>query len=148
MTLKSAHFKKSIQVRFRDCDPAGILFFAQIFSLAHDCFEDFINQSGIGWKTWFEERKYLVPIRQTEAQYFRPLVAGQEYEVTADVKKIGETSFQMFYSFSDSKNTHAEVTMVHAFMDPTTLKKMAIPEEIKLKLQKMSSLSDQGEINE
>ncbi len=131
----SKTFQTEIQIRFREADPAGILFFGHVFALAHDCFEGFIEETGFGWKNWFNVRgEYLVPIRHTEANYLRPFFAGQRYQITAQVQKLGETSFQMHYVFSQNGSTHAEVSMVHAFMDAKTKQKMPVPASVKEKL--------------
>jgi acyl-CoA thioester hydrolase/1,4-dihydroxy-2-naphthoyl-CoA hydrolase len=127
-------FETEIQIRFRQADPAGILFFGEIFSLAHDCFEEFISETGIGWKTWFHTKDYLVPIRHTDCNYLKPFFAGEKYQIKANVLKFGETSFQMQYVFSKANNIHAKVTMAHAFLDAKTKQKIPVPEQFKLKL--------------
>lgn len=74
----SKTFHTEIQIRFREADPAGILFFGHVFALAHDCFEGFIEETGFGWKNWFNVRgEYLVPIRHTEANYLRPFLRAK-----------------------------------------------------------------------
>ena len=127
-------FKSEIQIHFRQADPAGILFFGQVFSLAHDCFEGFIADTGIGWKAWFHNKEHIVPIRHTECNYLKPFFAGEKYMITATVAKFGESSFQMQYVFSKDNAVHAEVKMVHAYIDAKTKQKVLLPLNIKEKL--------------
>lgn len=131
----SKTFQTEIQIRFREADPAGILFFGNIFSLAHDCFEGFITDTGIGWKNWFNlQGEYLVPIRHSECNFLKPFFAGEKYQISANLSRIGESSFQMRYVFTKNGDSHAEVAMVHAFMDAKTKQKISIPEPIRTKL--------------
>lgn len=127
-------FTKEIQIQFRQADPAGILFFAEVFSLAHDCFESFVDTCGIGWKTWFQSHDHIAPIRHTDANFLKPFFAGEKYQIKTNVLKIGESSFQMLYVFSQKGQIHAQVTMVHAFLDMKTRQKTAVPPHLKEKL--------------
>ncbi len=137
-------YKRPIQIRFREGDPARILYFANLFSLAHDTFEDFIQEVGFTWKEWFTElNPCMVPIRHTECDYLAPFMPGQKYEIEVLVAQFRDTSLQMKYVFRQGDRVHAVVKMVHAFLDPQTKQKVAIPEKVKMKfspyLEKPSS---------
>lgn len=131
----ATHFQKEIQIRFREADPAGILFFGNIFSLAHDCFEDFIQAAGFTWDEWFKTTDYLVPLRHTDCNYLKPFNPGQKYTVTASVSRIGETSFQMRYVFSQNSTEHALVLMTHAFLSAKSKQKISVPELVRNRLK-------------
>jgi len=128
-------FQKDIQVRFREADPAGILFFGNAFALAHDCFEDFIQAAGFTWKEWFHTKEYLIPIRHTECNFLKPFQPGEKYQITASVAKLGDSSFQMKYVFSSSLGTHADVRMTHAFLDAKKHQKISVPETVRNRLK-------------
>ncbi len=130
----SKTFKTYRKIKFHEADPAGIVFFANILTIAHETFELFIQDTGLSWKDWFQPKDYYVPIRHIECDYKIPFLAGQEYAITAAVSRIGETSFQMRYVFSQNSNTYAEVKMVHSLIDPVHKQKMQIPESLKKRL--------------
>src|SRR5437868_4021429 len=123
----SLNFKTQIRIKFREADPAQIMYFANVFSLAHDTFEEFIVAAGYKYREWFSPDHHMIPIRHVEADYKAPFVPGQTYEVTAVVAHIGETSFKMAYKFEQNGKLHATVFMVHAVLDPQTKAKMALP---------------------
>ena len=127
-------YKRPIQIRFREGDPARILYFANLFSLAHDTFKDFIQANGFTWKEWFTENPLMVPIRHAECDYQAPFMPGENYEIQVFVAQFRETSFQMKYVFLQGSKVHAIVKMVHAFIDPKTKQKTAVPESIKSRL--------------
>jgi len=128
---KNKTFTRPIQIRFHEADPAGIVYFANVFSIAHDTFEEFIEVAGVPWGEWFRKGPYFVPIRHAECDYLAPFRPGQKYRVQTEVARIGETSFQMKYTFQSGPKkkpqTHAIVTMVHAFVSAKTKKKIKVP---------------------
>lgn len=127
----AAHFEKEIHLRFREADPAGIMFFGNIFGLAHDCFEDFIQAAGMTWNEWFHTKDYIVPIRHAECNYLKPFRPGQKYSVRASVAKITTSSFQMKYVFSSGSDVCAELQMVHTFVDSKSKQKISVPPSIR-----------------
>ena len=69
-------FKKSINIHFDECDPAGIVFFAHHFRLAHQVIEAFVQNQGVSWNEWFASPDYGVPLVHVEADYKAPMLAG------------------------------------------------------------------------
>lgn len=137
-------FKSNVTAHFRHADPAGILFFAQIFNFAHDHFESFIQHCKVPWQDWFNNATYAVPIKHTEADYKKPIKAGQSLQVQLRVIDISTTSFKVEHRFCDDSHTYAIVKMVHIFIDKKNMAKMAIPENIKLLLNQYLHPEDQN----
>lgn len=121
---------------FREADPAGIMFFGNIFGFAHDAFEEFIVAAGYTWKEWFHNQDYLIPMRHTSADFLAPFRPGETYDVAVTVEAFRETSFKMKYVFSKDGRTHAVVGIVHAVLSSKTRAKTALPESMKSRLQK------------
>lgn len=131
MSLK---FKTQIRIKFREADPAQIMYFANIFSLAHDVFEEFIVAAGYQYREWFSGDHHLIPIRHVEADYKASFHPGETYDVTAVVESLGTTSFKMRYRFEKNSKLHATVHMVHSVLNPQTKDKMPLPEVMKQRL--------------
>lgn len=127
-------FEKQIVIRFREADPARILYFGNLFSIAHDCFEDFIIAAGFTWAEWFSKGPYMIPIRHTECDYLAPFMPGEEYLIQATVAELRNSSFKMKYTFLKGAQKHAELKMVHAVLDSKTHQKISIPSEIRQRL--------------
>lgn len=127
-------FEKEIMIRFREADPARIMYFGNLFSIAHDCFEDFIIDAGFTWNEWFSKGPYMIPIRHTECDYLAPFVPGEKYRIQTTVAEIRTSSFKMKYTFLKGSQMHAELKMVHAVLDSKTHQKIPIPAEIRNRL--------------
>ncbi len=62
-------------------DPAGILFFKNVFELAHQNLEQFISSSDFGWDAWFSNPEWAAPVIHCDAQYRSPILSGKELQV-------------------------------------------------------------------
>lgn len=132
--MTSKQFFKKLTVRFREGDPARIAYFANTLSWAHDCFEDFIQDAGFSYNEWFRTQQYMVPIRHVECNYNKPFLPGETYQIQAEVAQITNSSFQMKYTFSLHQEKHAEVLMVHTFLDASNAKKTPVPDLVRQRL--------------
>lgn len=128
-------FRTKKTLTFKEADPAGIMFFGNIFGFAHDAFEQFIVEAGYTYHGWFGQRDVIIPIRHTEADFKSPFWPGQTYDITVTVASFGETSFKMHYLFTQNEKLHADVTMVHSVLDGKTHQKMTLPNEMKSRLE-------------
>ncbi len=89
MSLK---FKTQIRLKFREADPAQIMYFANVFSLAHDTFEEFIVAAGYRYEDWFSKTDHMIPIRHAEREH-----GGSSY----CFKKLMNLAFDTMIAFSD-----------------------------------------------
>ena len=124
-------YQREMQIPFHHADPAGIAFFAHVFTYAHSTFEAFIQDLGIPWNQWFKDNEQLVPIRHASSDFFGPFWSGQVYVVKAHVASLSDTSFKMRYRFLSGDKLHAQVEMVHTFVDKKTLQKTPMPQSTK-----------------
>lgn len=120
-------FKSSCTVHFNECDPAGILFFGNIFTLAHQSFEDFLNQNPETYHEYFASRQFAFPLIKAEAQFQRPMCLGKTYQIQLEITEIRNSSFQVLIQFLQAQETCAVVNTVHVCIDKLTQKKSDLP---------------------
>lgn len=130
----SKPFKSKVQIKFYQADPAGIMFFGHIYSLAHDAHEQYIQACGYAWKDWFLGKEYLIPIRHSEADYLRPFRAGEIYDVEVGVYGFSKTTYKTKYVFKKNDQIHGIVRLIHTCIDPKNFKKTDIPTAVLEKL--------------
>lgn len=128
-------FSALTKVRFHQVDSVGIVFFGNVFALAHDAYEDFVQHLGFSLKEWFENPEWAVPIRQSGCEYFRPLMQGDELKIQVTVEKLGENSFSLKYGFYRASDLCCEVRLVHVFMNIKTRVKMPMPSLVRERLE-------------
>ena len=118
------------RVYFREADPAGLLFFGNVYALVHDAYEEFLMSLGIDWKSWFEGREYIVPIRHSEADYQKPLFPGQPAHIGLEVLEVGKTSWKLGFQIWQEQPSQPNVKghLVLVFVDPKTMQSRPVPE--------------------
>ncbi len=123
-----------IKVFFYDADPAGIIFYSNIFKFAHSAYEEFMRSLKTE-KNFFFDRDYVLPIIHTEADYLQPIKPGDELEIKLEVSRLKKFSFELSYTFYNSnKEITAKVKTVHVCVDKKNFKKIEMPEELYRKL--------------
>jgi len=127
-----------IKVTFDLADPAGIMYFANVYHLAHKNIEHWLESEFKLWQTWFNNPEYGAPIKHSHCDYHKPMILGNDYRVKSSVKSIGESSVVLSTLFlNEDKSLCAEVETVHVFVNKKSMQKINVPVDIK---QKISSL--------
>ncbi len=124
-------FTREITPRFSQLDPAGILFFGEVFTICSGVYEDFIQSLGFEWDQWFSNPASASPVRHAEAEYFKPLEGGQTYEVTVEILTLSTSAFEIGYAIGARGVSHCRVRLVHVFIDAETRTKTPIPTSIR-----------------
>jgi acyl-CoA thioesterase FadM len=127
-------------IPFHLTDAAGIVFFGHVFTLAHQVFEHFvIHQLECPWSFWFQNGEWVVPIKQSEAQYLQPLHAGKDCQIELIVTTLTTSSFTLNSTFYQ-QNLCCIVKTVHVFCHPLTKQKTPIPPSINFRLKQYAHL--------
>lgn len=122
-------FSSKIKVNFFHADPAGIMFFANIFNFAHAVFEEMIVSGNLE-RDYFNDEEFAIPIIHSEADFYKPIFAGNHIAAEVTVKNLKQSSFELNYEFlNDSGEVLAVVKTVHVFMSKYSWDKTNIPFE-------------------
>ena len=141
-SVPMASFTDYYTVRLHDSDAAGVVFFANVFRIAHDVYEQFLKQLGYSFPERFAGGDFIIPIAHAEADYLRPLRVGDMVEITAAVAEIGDSSFIMKFQIVDSENRLlATVKTVHVAVDGRTFHRMTLPEDFKKRLAQAADIA-------
>ena len=130
-------YKKEYFVTLPDTDAAGILFFGNYVKLAHIIYEEFMIEIDYSLRFVIDKSKFFILIAHSEADYKKSLYLGDKYNLSLQVTKIGNSSFEITYSFSDNENNEiASVKTVHVVVLKEKNKAVRIPEKLKEQLIK------------
>ncbi len=126
--------KTKIRVSFGDCDPGGIMFYANLFKYAHIAYENFLN-SITSDKNYFLSDEFVIPILKAEAKFKEPIRFNDEIKITIGLRTVRDSSFELEYRFeNEEKQILALASTVHVFVDKKSFHKILIPETLKVKL--------------
>lgn len=91
-------FTTLIPVRFADVDPAGFVYYANIYHYFHVAMEEFFAaRCGITYADLIEVERLGFPTVKVETEFFEPLHYGDVAEVELKVTNVGESSATFEY---------------------------------------------------
>ncbi|MBK8013339.1 MAG: acyl-CoA thioesterase [Deltaproteobacteria bacterium] len=96
-TAAAPRFSHCAIVRFQDCDPAGVVFFARVFEFFHDAYAAFLADAGLPLPRLLAEKAFMTPIVHAEADYQTPLRCGDEIRTTLSSLQLGHSSMTLRY---------------------------------------------------
>ena len=124
-------FIREVAPRFSQLDPAGILFFGEVFPLCAGVYEDFIQSLGFGWEDWFSHPETASPVKHAEAEYFKPLRGGQVYDVSVEIVSLRTSAFQVEFMLKRGETLHCRVQIVHVFISKASGAKVPVPDAVR-----------------
>jgi len=132
-------FTYQTTIKMHETDAAGFLFFSDLFTIAHDAYEAFLDSSGFSISSILKNSEFLIPIVHAEADYYIPISVSDKITVQLQLETIAESSFSILYDFINEIGKiigHAKTA--HAVIDKQNKNKMKIPEDLIAALNKFS----------
>ena len=128
-------FSTRITVRFGDTDPAGLVYYPNIFHYFHIALEEFFGaQCGITYEHLMADERIGFPTVRTETEFFAALVYGDEVDAEIYVSRTGNSSATFEYAArrAGDGTLCARSTQVHVAMNLDTRRPVTIPEKYRL----------------
>ena len=117
------------RIRVHDADAAGVLFFGRYFTLAHDVFEAFLEDVGVGLAHQVLKGDFIVTVVHAESDYRLPLWVGEEVTVTFRVEEIRRKIFTLAYEIANHEGKRScTLQTKHMVVDKKTGRAIPLPE--------------------
>jgi 1,4-dihydroxy-2-naphthoyl-CoA hydrolase len=124
-------FRYETVVRMQHTDAAGVMFFAGVFLLAHNCYEAFMEQREMSLGAMLDEGRYIAPIVHAEADIRKPMRLSEKISITMKLARTGNSSFELAFELINARGEPtAQAATVHAVVDRTTGKCTRIPDTL------------------
>jgi len=121
-------------------DAAGILYYSNIYNMAHDAYEEVLRKIGFSVPYILNESGFLLPFVHSEADYKGTITVGMELEIQLKVERIGTTAYTICYHFLNADGVEvAFVKTVSVAVDRKTMRKIPLPEKLRKGLQKVAN---------
>ncbi|MCF8242679.1 MAG: acyl-CoA thioesterase [Melioribacteraceae bacterium] len=121
------------RVNFFDADPAGIIFYANLFKFCHTAYEMFMKDLNLE-KDYFFDDEYVLPIIHAQADYKKTIKVNDELEIVVSVAEVRTSSFGLSYKLLVDDEIKASAKTVHVCVDKNEFFKSKLPEELSAKL--------------
>jgi 4-hydroxybenzoyl-CoA thioesterase len=125
-------FSTRITVRFGETDPAGLVYYPNIFHYFHIALEEFFAaRCGISYQKLLADERIGFPTVKAQTEFLAPFIYGDEVDVEISVSKIGTSSATFEYSArrATDQKLCARSTQVHVAMNLDTRRPLPIPEK-------------------
>jgi len=127
-----------ITIRMHHSDAAGLAFFASLFTIAHECYETYLEPE-VTFPSIFGKMDLMIPIVHAEADYHKPLRVSDKITVTLRLGKISNSSFSLEYDFRTENGEHAAtVKTSHVVRGKNGERPVSLPDKLRHKLQSLS----------
>ena len=112
-----SNFTHSVKVELFDTDACGIIFYSQLFQLAHRAFSAFLESRGVSIQERIKKQDYFFPVVHAEADYLAPIYTDDILKIEVKVEKLGNSSLTMSYAFHKDDEVVAKALVVHVSID-------------------------------
>jgi acyl-CoA thioester hydrolase len=127
-------FVHRLRVRFHECDPQGVVFYAQYFAY----FDVALTEM---WREAFGSYGEVVAagtdvvVVEAAATFRASARFDDDLDVELRIDRLGTTSMAMATAIRRDGDVLVEGRIVHVFVDTATMAKQAIPDHMRASLQ-------------
>jgi len=117
-------------IRFADTDAAGVVYFANFFSICHEAYEESLSAGGIDLQTFFHNAGVVVPISKSEAEFLRPLRPGDRLRVALSPEALTPNSYAVRYEIhrlNPVEKIAARIRTEHVATSPAKRERVPLP---------------------
>lgn len=133
--LPPAAFRAHQKIRFGDCDPAGIVFFAAWFTMANAAIEDFFEAAlGLDFHALHAERRIGTGFAHAEADFLKPGLMGDRIALTPLVTRIGGASYALTMHIHRAETELVRLHLVSATTDLDARRAVTLPDDLRAAL--------------
>jgi len=132
--------KRVVRIEWRDCDPAGIIYYPRYFEI-FDASTAMLIERATGLNK-FQQLKKLhfsgYPLVRTRARFLKPTRFGDDVTVESTIK-VGRSSFEVEHKLSLDGEVYVECSEKRVWVVRDAggkLKSQAIPESVRSKFAK------------
>jgi 4-hydroxybenzoyl-CoA thioesterase len=131
------------KVRFRDCDPAGIVFYPRYFEMMNDLVETFFDE-GIGWSfgAMHVEDGLGVPMGQIAARFTAPSRLGDVLDWRLSLSRLGGATADLVMVAEGAGVRRLRATGTLVCVDIAAMTSRRWPDRIRARLTEYLEESD------
>ncbi len=148
MSLKfpAAAFTTRYLIRFSDCDPAGIVFYAAYFRMFNNVFEDWIAQHlNIDFAHQFLKEERMFPLMNVTVDFREPRWMGQGIDFTLVLTRLGRSSIHYDIVGHDDGTEILRGHFVSCVASKKTMSSIEIPPELRGEMERYLQACEQDD---
>ncbi|MDD4767988.1 MAG: thioesterase family protein [Desulfotomaculaceae bacterium] len=113
--------RQELEVRWGDCDAAGIVYYAKYFDLFTDGRVALLKKINIPYQKFFHSQGIVVVVVEATCRYRKSLQPEERYFLKTTLSRLSRSRMIFDYVITSAENEQlaAEGRTVHAFVDDT-----------------------------
>ena len=113
--------RQELEVRWGDCDAAGIVYYAKYFDLFTDGRVALLKKINIPYQKFFHDQGIVVVAVEATCRYRKSLLPEERYFLSTKLSRLSRSRMVFDYVITSAENEQlvAEGRTVHAFVDST-----------------------------
>ena len=128
-------YKYNTTIKLRQTDAAGVLFYAEIYCLIHDCYEMFLQENYQSVGSILHNREDSLPIVHSEADYMLPLKTSDQVEIFMECRSCCTSSFTLDYELYSNGKCVATASTTHVCINATSGSVKDVPAQLRIALE-------------
>ena len=130
-------FISEVNVRFRHCDPAGIVFYPRYFEMINDFVEEWFDKGmGLPFHTLHVGRRIGTPLASVQCDFSAPSRWHETLRQELIVCRIGGASFSAEVTFfGPDGGVRLKATLTIVTVDLDRMRSTAIPDDLRLRMR-------------
>jgi 4-hydroxybenzoyl-CoA thioesterase len=139
---EAIEFRRERQIRFSDCDPAGIVFYPQYFVMLNGLVEDWVDDAlDIGYRHLVIERRIGLPTVRLEADFRAVSHMGDRVVLALAVERLGGRSITLKLRCAGAEgDTRMELRQVLVTTSLATHRAIDIPPDMRAAITRRSGI--------
>ncbi len=122
-------FSYQRSIKFADTDAAGVVYFANLLSICHEAYEEYLVQDfNVNLPTFFQDKLTAIPIIHAEIDFVKPLFCGDRILVFIIPQLINDKVFEISYEIHKDNMIVAKALTRHICINPKTRKTQSLPD--------------------
>jgi 1,4-dihydroxy-2-naphthoyl-CoA hydrolase len=115
------------KIHFADTDAAGVVYFANLLSICHEAYEEYLTNLTINLQDFFVNNVMAIPIIHAEIDFLKPLFCGDLITINLLGKLISNKVFEINYEINKDNLLIATALTRHICINPQTRKTQELP---------------------
>ncbi len=125
-------------IRMHHTNTAGLVFYAEVFVLAHECYESFLEEHRMPLASMLTEGDYIAPIVHAKADLKAAMRMSDRITIEMELARTGKSSYELACTFTNEQGKiTANTTTIHAVIEKNTSQPIRIPQEFAKVLREM-----------
>ena len=125
-----------LEISFKHCDPAGIVFYPRYVEMLNDVVEHWFQHAlGCSFAQLHLERALAIPVADLHCGFIAPSRLGDALEAELQVQRLGRSSFTVAITLRHRQHPRLAAELTAVFVDMGTLRPVEIPADLRAAME-------------